>query len=109
MFIVEKDAPGFNVGRQLQKTGWLCSDTAELVFDECRIPAENLLGEENKGFYSVMQNFQNERLVLAAMALGECERGLEVTWDYVRGRKAFGGVLSDNKVFASAWPCSRRG
>lgn len=97
MFIVEKGTPGFSVGRQLQKTGWLCSDTAELVFDECRIPAENLLGEEDKGFYSIMQNFQNERLVLAAMALGECERGLQLTWEYVRGRKAFGGVLSDKQ------------
>ena len=58
MFIVDKGTPGFTVGRALRKTGWLSSDTAELIFDNVRIPAENLLGEEGKGFYSVMKNFQ---------------------------------------------------
>ena len=61
MFLVEKDTPGFRVGKALNKSGWLCSDTAELVFENCRIPAGNLLGEENKGFYQIMRNFQNER------------------------------------------------
>ena len=58
MFIVEKGTPGFAVARPLKKHGWLCSDTAELVFDNCRIPAANLLGEENKGFYALMKNLQ---------------------------------------------------
>ena len=62
MFAVEKGTPGFSVGRSLDKTGWLSSDTAELVFSDCRIPAANLLGEENRGFYSVMKNFQTERI-----------------------------------------------
>ena len=76
MFIVEKGTPGFRVGRALDKAGWLSSDTAELVFEDCRIPAGNLLGEENRGFYSVMKNFQTERIALGAMAVGHCMQAL---------------------------------
>ncbi len=93
MFIVEKGTPGFSVGRALKKTGWLSSDTAELVFDNVRIPAANLLGEEGKGFYSVMKNFQTERIALAAMAVGHCQQALRLTLDHVRQRQAFGGPL----------------
>lgn len=98
MFIVEKGTPGFTVGRALKKTGWLSSDTAELVFDNVRIPAANLLGEEGKGFYSVMKNFQTERIALAAMAVGHCQRALQLTLDYVRQRQAFGGVLWEQQA-----------
>ena len=98
MFIVEKGTPGFSVGRALKKTGWLSSDTAELVFDNVRIPAGNLLGEENKGFYSVMKNFQTERIALGAMAVGHCTRALEITLDYVKQRPAFGGTLWDQQT-----------
>ena len=98
MFIVEKGTPGFSVGRSLKKTGWLSSDTAELVFDNCRIPAGNLLGEENKGFYSVMKNFQTERIALAAMAVGHCTQALKMTLAFVRQRQAFGGTLFDKQV-----------
>ena len=98
MFIVEKGTPGFTVGRALKKTGWLSSDTAELIFDNVRIPAGNLLGEEGKGFYSVMKNFQTERIALGAMAVGHCTRALEVTLDYVRQRQAFGGTLWDQQT-----------
>jgi len=98
MFIVEKGAPGFRVGRALKKTGWLCSDTAELVFEDCRIPAENLLGEENRGFYQVMHNFQLERMVIGAYTMGECARAIELTLDYVRDRKAFGATLWDKQA-----------
>ena len=98
MFIVEKGTPGFSVGRALKKTGWLSSDTAELVFDNVRIPAENLLGEEGKGFYSVMKNFQTERIALAAMAVGHCQRALQLTLDYVRQRQAFGATLWDQQA-----------
>ena len=98
MFIVEKGTPGFTVGRALKKTGWLSSDTAELVLDNVRIPAGNLLGEEGKGFYSVMKNFQTERIALAAMAVGHCQRALQLTLDYVRQRQAFGGVLWEQQV-----------
>ena len=98
MFIVEKGTPGFTVGRALKKTGWLSSDTAELIFDNVRIPAWNLLGEEGKGFYSVMKNFQTERIALGAMAVGHCQQALKITLDYVRQRQAFGGPLWDQQV-----------
>ena len=98
MFIVEKGTPGFTVGRALHKTGWLSSDTAELIFDNVRIPAENLLGEEGKGFYSVMKNFQTERIALAAMAVGHCTRALQMTLDYVRQRQAFGATLWEKQT-----------
>ena len=98
MFIVEKGTPGFTVGRSLKKTGWLSSDTAELIFDNCRIPVGNLLGEEGKGFYSVMKNFQTERIALAAMAVGHCTQAIKLTLDYVRQRQAFGGVLWDQQT-----------
>ncbi len=98
MFMVEKGAPGFSVGRQLQKMGWHCSDTAELVFDDCPVAGENLLGEENQGFYAVMQNFQNERLMIGAQTMGEATTAIEMTIDYVRQRKAFGGSLIDKQA-----------
>ncbi len=98
MFIVEKGTPGFSVGRTLDKTGWLSSDTAELVFENCRIPAANLLGEENKGFHSVMKNFQTERIALGAMAVGHATQALKLTLDHVRDRLAFGATLFDKQV-----------
>ena len=98
MFIVEKGTPGFTVGRALKKMGWLCSDTAELVFEDCHVPVANLLGEEGKGFYSIMRNFQNERIVLGAQAMGEAGKALELTLAYVRERKAFGVPLWDKQT-----------
>jgi acyl-CoA dehydrogenase len=98
MFIVEKGTPGFSVARPLDKMGWRSSDTAELVFQDCRIPAENLLGEEGRGFYQVMKNFQNERIALGAQAMGEASKALELTLDYVKQRKAFGAVLWDKQA-----------
>ena len=98
IFIVEKGTLGFTVGRALKKTGWLSSDTAELIFDNVRIPAGNLLGEEHKGFYSVMKNFQTERIALGAMAVGHCTRALEITLDYVKQRQAFGATLWDQQT-----------
>lgn len=93
IFVVERGTPGFEVGRALKKMGWRSSDTAELVFDDCYVPEENLIGEENRGFYYIMENFQNERLILAGQSLGEAQRAVEITVDYVRARKAFGGPL----------------
>ena len=98
MFIVERGTPGFSVGRQLDKTGWLSSDTAELVFDGCRIPADHLLGIENEGFRSIMKNFQTERIALAAMAVGHATRAIELTLEQVRGRIAFGAPLWDKQA-----------
>lgn len=98
MFVVEKGTPGFRLGQQLDKTGWLSSDTAELVFENCRVSADAMLGEENKGFYAIMRNFQNERLVLGAMAIGEAERAIEITLEYAKTRTAFGGTLWDKQA-----------
>jgi acyl-CoA dehydrogenase len=98
MFIVEKGTPGFVVSRALNKHGWRSSDTAELVFDNCRVPAANLLGEEGQGFYAIMRNFQNERTVIAAMAMSEAQTALELTLDYVTTRKAFGTPLYDKQA-----------
>jgi acyl-CoA dehydrogenase len=98
IFVVERGAPGFSVGRKLRKQGWRSSDTAELVFEDCRIPAANLLGEENQGFYAIMRNFQNERLVLAGMGVGEADEALRMTRAYVKQRKAFGETLWDKQV-----------
>jgi len=98
ILIVDKGTPGFTVGRALKKTGWLSSDTAELIFDNVRIPTSNLLGEEHKGFYSVMKNFQTERIALGAMAVGHCQQALKLTLEYVRQRQAFGGTLWDQQT-----------
>ena len=98
MFLVEKGAPGFRVGRVLDKHGWRSSDTAELVFEDCAVPADAVLGQEGRGFYAIMKNFQNERLVIAAMAMGEAQAALDLTLDYVRTRKAFGAPLYDKQA-----------
>ncbi len=98
MFVVEKDTPGFSVGRQLDKHGWRSSDTAELNFDEARVPAANMLGAQGRGFYEIMKNFQNERLVIGAMAMGEAQAALELTLDWAKGRNAFGAKLWDKQA-----------
>ncbi|HXP76836.1 MAG TPA: acyl-CoA dehydrogenase family protein, partial [Stellaceae bacterium] len=98
MFIVEKGTPGFRVARPLKKQGWLSSDTAELVFDDCRIPAGNLLGEENKGFYALTKNLQNERIVMGAQAMGEASKAIELALDWTTQRKAFGRTLWENQT-----------
>jgi acyl-CoA dehydrogenase len=98
IFIVEKGTPGLTVARPLDKMGWRSSDTAELVFDGCRVPAENLLGEEGRGFYAIMKNFQNERITLGAMAMGEASKALELTVQYVKERKAFGAPLWEKQA-----------
>src|SRR5215210_4269533 len=97
MLVVEKGTPGFRVSRALDKHGWGSSDTAELVFEDCRNQAENLLGKEGRGFYAIMSNFQNERTVIGAMAMGEAQAALELTIDYVTTRKAFGGMLYEKQ------------
>ena len=93
MFVVEKGTPGFKVARSLKKTGWLSSDTAELVFDDCFVPDDNLLGEEGRGFYALVRNLQNERIVLSAQALGEAMKAIEITLEWVKQRRAFGEAL----------------
>jgi acyl-CoA dehydrogenase len=98
MFLVEKGTPGFKVARALDKHGWRSSDTAELVFEDCRIPADNILGKEGRGFYSIMKNFQNERIVLGAMAMGEAAAAIELTLDWITQRKTFGTTLFEKQA-----------
>jgi acyl-CoA dehydrogenase len=93
IFAVEKDTPGFKASRALEKMGWHSSDTAELVLEEVWLPEGNLIGEENRGFYYIMSNFQNERLAIMGQALGEAQRALELTIEHVKHRVAFGGPL----------------
>lgn len=98
MLMVEKGTPGFTVARELDKHGWRSSDTAELVFENCRVPAANLLGKEGGGFYAIMRNFQNERIALGAMAMGEAQAALDLTLDWVLQRKTFGSALFDKQA-----------
>ncbi|MEC7256283.1 MAG: acyl-CoA dehydrogenase family protein [Pseudomonadota bacterium] len=93
LFIVPTDTPGFRVASKLDKHGWLCSDTAELVFENMRVPHANLLGQENRGFHAIMQGFEHERLMIGAFCAGEGARAIELTLDYVRTRQAFGKSL----------------
>lgn len=92
LFIVPRQTPGISVTK-LDKHGWLCSDTAEIGFQDVRIPLGNLLGEENRGFYGIMETFENERIVIGGICAGECAKAIELTANYVRNRKAFGGPL----------------
>ena len=95
---VPREAEGFTVSRALHKMGWHSSDTAELSFSDCWVPDDHLIGSANRGFYYIMENFQNERLVIAAQAIGETTRAVELTLEHVRDRKAFGKPLFDKQV-----------
>jgi acyl-CoA dehydrogenase len=98
VFLVERDTPGFGVSRTLDKMGMRASDTAELSFQDMRVPAEHLLGREGVGFYEVMRVFQRERLVAGLHAVAMAARALEDTIAYVKERQAFGGPLSDKQA-----------
>src|SRR5262244_2619693 len=98
MFLVERGTPGLTVSRTLDKMGMRASDTAELAFQDVRVPVENLLGREGVGFYEVMRVFQRERLVAGLHAVAMADRALEDTIAYVRERQAFGGPLSDKQA-----------
>jgi citronellyl-CoA dehydrogenase len=93
------DTRGFSVGRKLKKVGNLCSDTAELFFDDSRIPARNILGEKDRGFYYIMENFQGERLATAVIVLALMERSLEMARQYASERRAFGRSIGDFQVW----------
>jgi acyl-CoA dehydrogenase len=98
IFAVEVGTPGFRVGRALSKQGWLASDTAELVFEDCRVPASHLIGTQNAGFQAIMRNFQTERIALGSMAIGHCLTMLDLTHRYVNDRRAFGAPLWNKQV-----------
>ena len=96
--IVEKGIEGFSVSKKLEKLGWHASDTAELAFQDVFVPEENLLGEENKGFYLIMANFQWERLAMALGAVGSMDAVLERTLEFASERQAFGRPISKHQA-----------
>src|SRR3990167_7256905 len=98
LVLIEKGTPGFNVGRKLKKMGWWASDTAELFFDDCLVPVENLIGAENMGFACIMANFQSERLSLAIMANMTAQLALEESLTWARERQAFGKPIGKFQV-----------
>ncbi|WP_445783303.1 acyl-CoA dehydrogenase family protein [Solibacillus sp. FSL W7-1436] len=95
LLIVERGTPGFKRGKKLDKIGMHSADTGELIFEDVRVPAENLLGEENRGFYYLMEKLQQERLIVAIETQIEAECCLKLTVDYVKDRKAFGSRIAD--------------
>ncbi|HVL01356.1 MAG TPA: acyl-CoA dehydrogenase family protein [Dongiaceae bacterium] len=98
LLLIEKGTPGFSVSKKLKKMGWWASDTAELFFQDCRVPVSNLIGPENGGFYVIMTNFQMERLNLAVMANTTSQLALDACLNYVQERTAFGKTLAKFQV-----------
>lgn len=98
LLLIEKGMPGFSVGQPLKKMGWWASDTAELFFQDVRVPKSNLIGLENGGFFVIMSNFQKERLNLAVMANMTAQLALEESLKYVQQRVAFGKPLAKMQV-----------
>jgi acyl-CoA dehydrogenase len=94
LILVEEGTPGFTKGRRLEKMGVTAADTSELSFEDCRVPVSNLLGEEGKGFYILMENLQQERLVAALGSILSAEKILNLTIDYAKTREAFGRPIS---------------
>ncbi|HLG00721.1 MAG TPA: acyl-CoA dehydrogenase family protein [Acidimicrobiia bacterium] len=95
LFLVDTDTPGFEVARRLDKVGMWSSDTAELRFTDMHVPAENLLGEEGKGFHQIMWELQGERLAAAAGACAGAQSLIDMTIEYTKGREAFGQRIAD--------------
>lgn len=98
MFLVERGWPGFEVSRALDKMGMRASDTAELVFQDCPVPAENLLGVEGRGFQQLAAGLQRERIMAGVLALSAAGQALEDTMAYLRGRTAFGEPLATRQA-----------
>jgi isovaleryl-CoA dehydrogenase len=100
-FIVEKDFPGFKVAQKLIKMGFRGSQTAELVFDDCKVPVENLVGTENKGVKVVMSGLDLERAMISPICLGIAERALALSLDYAQQRKQFGQAIANFQMIQS--------
>ena len=98
LLVIDKGTPGFGVTKKLDKLGWHASDTAELFFEDCRVPKTNLIGQENAGFYYIMQNFAWERLVMALEAVAGAKMTLNEAIKYARQRVQFGKPLSRFQV-----------
>ena len=94
LYVVEAGTPGFEKGKKIKKVGWHSQDTAELYFNDCRIPVTNRLGEKHSGFYMLMEKLQQERLVCAVGAQAAAERMIEMTMQYIKERTAFGKPIS---------------
>jgi len=94
LLVVDADTPGVTVARRLKKLGLKSSDTAELAFEDVRVPASHLVGQENMGFYYLMEAFQLERLVSALISVGSCDICIELALDYMKERKVFGKPLT---------------
>lgn len=94
LLVVERDTVGFSRGRKLNKVGLHSQDTAELIFEDVKVPKENLLGEEGKGFQYLMEKLQQERLLVAIAAQAAAEKMFEMTMSYVKSRQAFGVPIS---------------
>lgn len=95
LLVLERGMTGFTRGKKLEKVGLHSQDTAELIFEDVKVPASNLLGEEGKGFYYLMEKLQQERLIVAIAAKAAAEVMLDITVKYVKERKAFGKSISD--------------
>ncbi len=95
LLVVETGTPGFKRGKKLDKIGMHSADTGELIFEDAKVPVENLLGEEGKGFYYLMSKLQQERLIVAIEVQIEAEEMLKLTTNYVKERKAFGSRIAD--------------
>ncbi len=98
LLLIEKGSAGFSVGKKLKKMGWWASDTAELFFDNCKVPCSNLIGPENAGFLAIMTNFMKERLSLSIMAYMTAQMALEEALQYAQDRSAFGRPVSKFQV-----------
>jgi acyl-CoA dehydrogenase len=98
LLVIERGTPGFTVSRQLKKTGWWASDTADLHFDGCRVPVANLIGPEHGGFPMIMMNFAGERLMLAGQCVAIAELAYRESVGYARERQAFGKPLTGFQV-----------
>ena len=98
LLVIERGTPGFSVGKKLKKMGWWASDTAELVFEDCRVPATNLIGDENAGFLAIMLNFATERLFLAGNCVAIAELAYRESIMYAKERHAFGKSLTGFQV-----------
>jgi len=96
--ILEREMEGYSVSQKLKKMGWHASDTGELAFQDVFVPDENLLGEENKGFYLIMANFQWERLLMGLGAVGSMQRTLERTIEFALEREAFGRPIGKHQA-----------
>ncbi len=100
-FLIEKDFPGFKVAQKLIKMGFRGSQTAELVFDDCRVPAENLVGEENRGVKVVMSGLDLERAMISPICLGIAERALQLSIEYATQREQFGKPIASFQMIRS--------